>query len=77
MRINVQELTPGCGEWCACLFDQFGEALFSAKSTVSAKDAEDRLEEELQLANRQRKGVSNDKRDRDAGSQAGRALRNT
>ena len=47
MRIGVQELTPGCDEWCACLFDKFGQPLVSAKSTVSANDAEDKLEEKI------------------------------
>jgi hypothetical protein len=58
MRIQVQELTPGCGEWCACLFDRFGEPLFSAKSTVSAQEAENRLEDELRSAYRIKYGSS-------------------
>ena len=45
MRIEIKELTPGCGEWCACLFNQCGQAIISVKSIKSAKDAEDRLEE--------------------------------
>jgi hypothetical protein len=47
MRIQVKELTPGCGEWCACLFDRFGQRIHSEKSTKSADDAEEKLEDEL------------------------------
>jgi hypothetical protein len=47
VRIQVQELTPGCGEWCACLFDRFGQPIHSEKSTKSADDATAKLEDEL------------------------------
>jgi hypothetical protein len=47
MRIQAQEITPGCGEWCACLFDRFGQPIHSEKSVVSENDALERLEDEL------------------------------
>jgi hypothetical protein len=48
MRIDVNELTPGCGEWCACLFNRYGQPMLSVKSTKSATDAEEQLEDLLQ-----------------------------
>jgi hypothetical protein len=61
MRIGVQELTRGCHEWCACLFDKFGQPILSAKSNVSAEDAENKLEEECQQAMQTMQTVGRDK----------------
>lgn len=47
MRIQAQEITPGCGEWCACLFDRFGQPIHFEKSTQSEDDALHKLEDEL------------------------------
>ena len=47
MRIQVQELTTGCGEWSACLFDRFGQPIHFEKSTQSEDDALHKLEDEL------------------------------
>ena len=47
MRIQSQELTPGCGEWSACLFDRFGQPIHAEKSTKSEDDALEKLEDEL------------------------------
>jgi len=47
MRIHTQELTRGCGEWVAVLFDRFGQCIHSQKSTKSKEDALEKLEDEL------------------------------
>lgn len=43
MRISVDEVKRGLGRWVARVHNQYGEAVLTAFSNVSEKDAEDQL----------------------------------